>query len=263
MTPARDPVSDAAPVLVTRPLDDARRWVRQLRQQGLQAEALPLIAIEPLRSPAELDSLWQGLDAFDALMFVSSNAVVHFWGDRPRSWPAQLRGLAPGPGTARALVQQGVPAALVDTPPEDAAQFDSEALWQVVGHRSWQGRRVLIVRGQADSAAASPGRDWLAGWLLAAGAEVELVPVYRRAAPRFDDAQLGRIRAAQSDGSLWLFSSSEALRHLPAGLCWEGARALATHGRIAQSLREAGFGWVGETRPTLADVVGSIKSLNP
>ncbi|MGE3348297.1 MAG: uroporphyrinogen-III synthase, partial [Ramlibacter sp.] len=38
------------------------------------------------------------------------------------------------------------------------------------------------------------------------------------------------------------------------------ARAVATHPRIAQAAREAGFGVVCESRPALADVVASIES---
>ena len=56
-------------------------------------------------------------------------------------------------------------ASLVLTITEDAEQFDSEALWRLVGKRDWNGRRVLIVRGRTLSASAgdgsTPGRDWL------------------------------------------------------------------------------------------------------
>lgn len=247
-------------MLVTRPREDAQRWVAHLQAQGVPAETLPLIEITPLLDEPALRELWRGLDRFAALMFVSGNAVTHFFDGAPRHWPAGLRCLVPGPGTARALRACGVPASLIDSPPAQAAQFDSEALWQVVGQRAWQGQRVLIVRGQSGADAPSSGRDWLTQQLQAAGAQVELVAVYRRAAPAFDAAQRERMARAQHDGSLWLFSSSEAIGHLPADLQWQGARALVTHPRIAQAARRAGFGRVHESRPTLADVAASIKS---
>lgn len=250
-----------APVLVTRPREDADRWVAQLQAQGLAAEALPLIDIAPLLSQDRLAGLWQGLAHHAALMFVSGNAVAHFFAGGPRPWPPGLRCLAPGPGTAHALRARGVPGPLIDAPSADAAQFDSEALWQVVGERPWQGRRVLIVRGEGGADAPSAGRDWLAARLRAAGAQVEAVAVYRRQAPVFDAAQRARMAAAQADGSVWLLSSSEALRHLPPGLQWGHARALATHPRIAEAAVGAGFGQVLQSRPALADVVASIKSL--
>jgi uroporphyrinogen-III synthase len=79
----------------------------------------------------------------------------------------------------------------------------------------------------------------------------------------WDEAARATARRAAADGSLWLFSSSEAagnLARLLPGAQWQQARALATHPRIAQAVRALGFGQVGETRPALADVVASIES---
>jgi uroporphyrinogen-III synthase len=62
---------------------------------------------------------------------------------------------------------------------------------------------------------------------------------------------------------VWLFSSSEAVANLRALLpdqSWQQARAVATHPRIAQAARDAGFAVVCESRPALADVVASIES---
>ncbi|MGJ4749178.1 hypothetical protein ACQV5M_22630, partial [Leptospira sp. SA-E8] len=44
------------------------------------------------------------------------------------------------------------------------------------------------------------------------------------------------------------------LRRLLPRQDWRQARALATHARIAQAAREAGFGQVEISRPALADV---------
>ena len=251
----------APTVLVTRPADDAQRWVRVLQAQGLEAQALPLIDIAPVLDAAALDAAWQALPGLHALMFVSAHAVSHFFAGRPRAWPPALRALAPGPGTARALVAHGVPAECVDTPPQDAAQFDSEALWQQVGARDWAGRRVRLVRGRDEHGAeASAGRNWLAERLAERGAHVDALAVYQRAAPRFTPAQLERLAAAQHDGTVMLLSSSQAIAHLPPGLDWRQAQALATHPRIAEAARRAGFGRVSQSRPTLADVTASIKS---
>jgi uroporphyrinogen-III synthase len=93
-----------------------------------------------------------------------------------------------------------------------------------------------------------------------AGAAVEAVAVYERRAPEFSPAQLERMHRACGDGSIWLFSSSEAIAHLPAGLDWRQARALATHPRIAQAAQQAGFARVIQSRPALPEVLASIKS---
>ena len=228
------PSTGAARVLVTRPLQDARHWVQQLQQSGFTAEALPLIDIAPAADARAAGRAWQALGGYAACMFVSGNAVEYFFkqnmalakvapghiatktiASNAPGLPTSLRFMAPGPGTVAALLAAGVPAGQIDAPAADADQFDSEALWAVVGQRDWQGRRVLVVRGESQgSGGVSSGRDWIARQWEAAGAQVDFVGVYQRRAPVFTDAQLERARAASADGSMWLFSSSEAVANL-------------------------------------------------
>ncbi|MDO8370483.1 MAG: uroporphyrinogen-III synthase, partial [Polaromonas sp.] len=263
-------------VIVTRPEREAAGWVQALQAHGLQAEALPLIEIAALPETAALQQAWREIDAYSALMFVSGNAVDGFFASNQAAALVQKaqaatdsiaspgpRFLAPGPGTVAALRRAGVPELLIDAPAADAGQFDSEALWAVVGWRHWQGRRVLIVRGQgAGKDQSGAGRDWLAQQFVAAGARVDVVAVYQRRAPVFTESQRQRIEAAAHDGSVWLLSSSEALAHLPAG-DWSRARAVATHPRIAEVARAAGWGVVVQSRPEITDIVGSIESIPP
>jgi uroporphyrinogen-III synthase len=262
-------------VIVTRPAPDAQRWVDQLQQRGISAEALPLIEIASAPDMSAARAAWSHLDDYAAVMFVSGNAVEHFFalrrsGSEPSAQDlasfSSVRFMAPGPGTAQVLAAQGVPAAQIDTPPADAAQFDSEALWQVIGQRDWAGKRVLIVRGKSGhsgtSDTAATGREWLARQLESAGAAVDFVVVYERRAPHFTPAQLQRIAASQHDGSVWLFSSSEALAHLPQPADWSRAKAIATHSRIAHAAQAAGWGVVIESRPALDDIVASIELLH-
>lgn len=291
-TPNGQPV-----MLVTRPDQDAQLWVRQLLDAGVQAEALPLIEIGPASAASDvlaLQQAWQTLDHYAACLFVSGNAVDYFFkqmGSRAgvsrtslainniakekcAPVPAQLRLMAPGPGTAAALVAHGVAPAQIDMPPADAGQFDSQNLWKVVGQRDWRGRRVLIVRGctpatqpatSADPTSAS-GRDWITRQWEAAGATVACVTVYERRAPQLTAWQLKRARSASHDGTFWLFSSSEAVANLISqsslsAMDWSQARAVATHPRIASSLRAAGWGVVVASRPTLMDIVASVRSI--
>lgn len=281
-------------VIVTRPAPDAALWVQQLTQAGMAAEAFSLIEIAPVNGAADVQALqtaWQALDAYAACMFVSGHAVEHFFkrntafahagysgeatnniaiGDLRRISPG-LRFMAPGPGTVAALRAAGVPAAQIDAPAADAAQFDSEALWQVIGPRDWRGRKVLIVRGQSAGAeGVTSGRDWMVRQWQDAGASVDFVGVYQRRTPRLTEAQIERARIASADGSVWLFSSSEAVANLVGltalqGVDWRRARAVATHPRIAQAVRAAGWGVVVTSRPALADIgqaLGSIELLS-
>lgn len=170
---------------------------------------------------------------------------------------------ATGPGTLAALRHAGVPAQAIDTPDVSAGQFDSEALWEIVAPSVQPGDHVLIVRGGAPGGE-SAGRNWFASQLLSRGAAVDFVVAYERHPPNWSAAQQTRARLAARDGSIWLLSSSEAVGHLGQtlpGTCLANARAVATHPRIAEAARSAGFGVVCESRPTLGDVAASIESL--
>jgi len=250
------------PVVVTRPAPDAQRWVLRLRERGLDAEALPLLAIGAAPDPAALQSARAALATYAAVMFVSANAVQGFCAEG-LAWPAATRAWAPGPGTAQALREQGVPASAIDAPAADAAQFDSESLWRAVGDQLRAGDRLLLVRG-ADAEGRSQGREWLAAQLTTAGVRVDVVSAYRRALPAWTDAQRAMAARCTGPDALWLFSSSEAaanLRQLAPGLQWVQSRALATHPRIAEAVRALGFGRVHECRPAFEDVVASIESI--
>ncbi|WP_039049100.1 uroporphyrinogen-III synthase [Comamonas thiooxydans] len=276
-------------VLVTRPLHDAKPWVDAFRARGLQAEALPLIGIGPCTDPAAHQALLRARQLalkpghYRAVMFVSGNAVQYFFAqDQTPAFDAEAllapdtRAWTPGPGTERALLEAGLASLQIDGPSPDATQFESEALWQNVHGQVRPGDRVLIVRGTspatapvADNAGMSipstqgAGRDWLATRLREAGAEVELLAVYERQLPVWTAQQLDLARQAASDGSLWLFSSSEAVANLQQLLPqqqWHSGLALTTHERIASKALSAGFGRVLHSRPSLDDVVASIES---
>ena len=108
------------------------------------------------------------------------------------------------------------------------------------------------------------GRDWLAVQLAAAGLQVTQVAAYRCQPPRLTAAQQSRARQAMSDGSRWLFSSSEAAQNLALllpGAIGPASRALATHPRIAVRLQQQGWGRVEVVPATLAAQVASIECL--
>jgi uroporphyrinogen-III synthase len=110
---------------------------------------------------------------------------------------------------------------------------------------------------------AGAGRDWLAQQLRAAQVEVDFVVSYIRVLPTLSPAQLALARQAATDGSVWLFSSSQALQNLKQilpGQDWSMARAVASHPRIEKAARLAGFGAVKLTRPVLNELMASIES---
>lgn len=260
-------------VIVTRPAREAQRWVLDLAAQGLDAVALPLINVGPVDDPADLVHAWQHLGDYVGVMFVSGNAVEYFFASKPAlangfigQVATKTRAWATGPGTARALSRSGVALEMIDQPAQEAGQFDSEALWQVVAAQVKPGDRVLIVRGgdAEGSTAQGIGREWFANRLAQAGAQADFVVAYRRCAPEFGDREWQLAQVAAEDGAVWLFSSTEAVGNLTASLPdrhWGKARALATHPRIAAAVKAAGFGLVLESRPTFDDLLVALKQM--
>jgi uroporphyrinogen-III synthase len=148
-----------------------------------------------------------------------------------------------------------------------------------VRHQVQAGQSVLIVRGndalpdvspdtapndEAPADSTGAGRDWLGEQLKAQGAQVQWLAAYERRAPVWDAGQRAAAQHASEDGSVWVFSSSQAIGHLAdllPDVSWSQARALATHPRIAQAARDMGFGQVVQVRPVVADVLASLESI--
>lgn len=276
-------------IIVTRPQAQATAWVDALQHAGLDAVSLPLIHILPVADTTALQAAWRTPQQWDAWMFVSTNAIDGFFAARPEeiSLPMQgargpLRWWVTGPGSRKSLIAYGLSPEQLDSPPVGAGRFDSEALWSEIAPQVHARMRVLIVRGdtqeavpeastaqagshvQGVGASQGVGRDWLSTRLQSVGAAVQYVVAYRRSIPAWSDAQRLAALCAASDGSVWLFSASEAVSNLRA-LClqqdWSAARCVATHPRIAQAARDAGFGVVCESRPELTAVIGALKSV--
>lgn len=244
-------------LIVTRPRPQCAAWLARLAALGVDAVALPLIEILPARDPGPARAAWAALAAVDLAVFVSPNAVEHFFaqGDGA-AWPPHTLAACVGPGSAQALAAHGVAADLIVQPATDAASLDSEHLWQQLQpRRTWAGARVLLLRGDG-------GREWLAERLVEAGAQVEAITVYHRAGPRFaaaEQALLDDVRA-RPQAFVWLFSSAEAVGHLQA-FQLTGQRAIATHPRIAEAARAAGFTPVVLARPDPEAVTQALKTL--
>ena len=162
-----------------------------------------------------------------------------------------------------------MPEVCIASPAADAAQFDSEALWQRVSTQVQAGKPVLIVRGhdvntQPDAALSGTGRDWLAQQLQAAGASAQFVVAYERRTPTWAVLQKAQATQASTDGSVWCFSSSQAIQNLVHTLprqSWAKAHCIATHPRIAQAAQALSFGEIHMSKPSLPDVLVSLESL--
>ena len=263
-------------LLVTRPEPQASEWVQQLQLLGCPAKVLPLIETKAM---AELDlgASLQNHSTWRAVLFVSPSAVAYcpsawlqqWFGSEEPALAGRLehtqpkpkpkpqphpRAWAPGPGTAKALrlVGQAQPLSnlVIDSPPAEADQFDSESLWAVVAEQIRPGDAVLILRGaeaqhdpdsESTSRPEGSGREWLAEQIRARQGHVHYQAVYQRAGLLVlpDWAQQ---RPPQK--TVWLFSSSQAVQQLhqisPSAL-WRQSPVLATHPRIAETALQVGF----------------------
>lgn len=149
-----------------------------------------------------------------------------------------------------------MPANLIVQPATDAVSLDSEHLWtELAPRRAWQGARVLLLRGDG-------GREWLAERLAEAGAQVQAVTVYHRSGPRFTPEERALLATVQAQPGryVWLFSSAEAVGHLR-GIEPLGQPAIATHPRIVEAAREAGFAPVVLARPAPEAVTQALRAL--
>ncbi len=66
-------------VIITRPIREARRWVQILDQTGYDAVEFPLIEVAASADRQAVLDAAAALGRYDAVMFVSGNAVDHFF----------------------------------------------------------------------------------------------------------------------------------------------------------------------------------------
>lgn len=164
---------DRPRVLVTRPAGQSQGLCDRLTACGFDAIPVPAIAITALVDNSALAALITALECYQLAVFISVNAVQHGLTGilRQRNWPAQTAIATVGPGTAAAVQSFGL---RVDHVPQH--EYSSEGLLALPALKDMKGRRVVILRGNG-------GRDTLRAELVARGAQVEVVEVYRRICP--------------------------------------------------------------------------------
>lgn len=233
-----------APVVVTRPLQQAQAFASRVEALGRRVEIFPLLAIEPVEDAAELQAVLDRLDGFALVVFVSPNAIDAVFRFLA-AWPARLPIGIVGEGSRAALRAHGVEErhVVIFAPPGEG-KMDSEELLKVLPLDTLRGKRVLIVRGQS-------GRDFLSEALNERGIAVEHVAAYRRLAPPLDRRDRARLLALADHGADWVVTSSEALRNLLEMTRLAGGddrvvklqrqRIIVSHHRIAQTAHSLGF----------------------
>ena len=231
-------------MVVTRPLAQAQAFAARVAQAGRQPEIFPLLAIAPVPDRQLLQSYFADLSSYGLVVFVSPNAIDAAF-SCISGWPPAVAIGIVGEGSRLALEAHGVTAAnAVIIGPRNPAKMDSEELLLALDLESLRGKRALIVRGQA-------GRDFLTDTLRAHQIEVTHATAYLRTMPQLDAAAQLRLQSLLEADSVWVITSSEALRNLldmTKALAGEGfvvklqrSKILVPHHRIADTARSLGF----------------------
>jgi uroporphyrinogen III methyltransferase / synthase len=158
-------------VLVTRASARAGTLADRLRDQGADVLEMPSTRIVAL-DPAPLATAIRCLGDYQHVVFTSQTAVEFFW-DALRLASLDARALAAatvtaiGPATAESLLARGIAADIVPDRPVAEGVLDA-----LVARGRVSGTRLLYP-------AAEGGRDVLPEGLRAAGATVDVVPMYR------------------------------------------------------------------------------------
>ncbi|HJV85562.1 MAG TPA: uroporphyrinogen-III synthase [Noviherbaspirillum sp.] len=232
------------PVVVTRPLAQARPLAERIAATGRDVVVFPLLEIQPLPDQTHLQAALASLENYAMVAFVSPNAIDAAFRLRAE-WPRSVAIAVMGAGSKAALAQHGLTSANAKIiSPVDPQRTDSQTLLEVLEIDALRDKRVLIVRGET-------GRELLADALRDRGVLVEQVAAYRRCAPVLDEtgrAKLARLLEAESE---WIITSSEALRTLigmvrdlageQAVVKLQRQRFVVPHVRIAENAKALGF----------------------
>ena len=254
-------------IVVTRPSGQARQLIevltRAIEASGVGKRSLPEILSLPLltivpRSDEHLaDHIATVLSDADLAIFVSPNAIESVMRLLERDWQDFSKKIIPigvmGGSSHLALKNHGIGLEENPTPiiiPKNNENWDSEGLWRELGSLqwNWQNKKVVIFKGEG-------GRDWLADTLTKAGATVEAIPTYSRVPLDLDNPAWHLVREMDLSKSLWLLTSSEAVRYLGEVMKDQftqnlnAASALCPHHNIADAAELIGFGEVFTSEP--------------
>lgn len=257
----------AKTIIVTRPSGQARQLIGVLtksielsdvaKRSFPEVLSLPLLTIVPKTDDALVDHIASKLHDADLAIFVSPNAIECVMRLIERDWQDFSKSIIPigvmGGSSKLALNNHGIGLEIKPTPivmPQGNEQWDSEGLWHALQGLgwSWQNKKVVIFKGDG-------GRDWLADTLINAGAQLEAISTYTRVPLDIDNPAWQAIHELDFSKSLWLLTSSEAVRYLGSVIQGQftqslsSASALCPHHNIADAAQEIGFGEVFATEP--------------
>lgn len=249
-------------IVITRPSGQARQLSEAMQaslvDSGFTKEtfpqiiSLPLLTIAPKADDVLVAQITAALKTADLAIFVSPNAIECTMRLLAQSWQDLSGKPVPvgvmGGSSMAALKNHGIgvegnPTTVIL--PRNNTQWDSEGLWTELHKQNWDwsSKQVIIFKGEG-------GRDWLAETLKHAGAQVKAFSVYARVPLDLNSPAWNDIHEMDFAKSLWLLTSSEAVRYLgQAKLPLDLATAICPHHNIADAAEQIGFGEVFTCEP--------------
>jgi uroporphyrinogen III methyltransferase/synthase len=193
-------------VVVTRARAQASGLAATLHQLGAEVVELPAIRIEPRLESTEVQRAVESIGEYALICVTSPNgAGLLFEALATAGLDARVLAgatvAAIGPGTARALAEQGI---VADVVPE---RFVAEALVEALAGIEVEGKRVLLAR-------AAEARDVLPDALRERGAEVDVVALYETVREQPDEEAI----AAAQRADYVTFTSSSTVTNLTEAL---------------------------------------------
>lgn len=170
-------------ILICRPEPEASRLANAFHEAGAEARVLPLLAREPLPETPVTRTLIQNLDLYTHVIAVSPYAARLFLALADTWWPQLPMGIhwyGVGSGTASVLTHHGL------SPRKPENGWTSEALLALPSLQQFNHEKVLLVRGEE-------GRELIHQTLTERGADVTLLPLYKRHRPRHDKATVDEV----------------------------------------------------------------------
>lgn len=234
-------------VLVTRPPAQAQLWQERLTHAGAESLVIPLMLIEPLHKPAQVQAIKQcvmDFDRYQHAIFISQNAVQYGMQWLEDFWPQLPIGVnyyAVGSATARQLQKFGVSVIAA------GETMDSDALLALPQLQTMADQRVVIFRGVG-------GRQHLAETLTSRGARVDYCELYQRIFPAGSAQTLATIGDWGSAGDVVALHSGETLHNWQQVLetlqraDWFDIPIVVPGPRVATDARSRGFSCVLESR---------------
>ncbi len=170
-------------IMVTRTRSQASELIAQLEELGADCIEYATIALEPPKSWENLDIALQQLNQYDWILFTSINAIQYFF-TRLNFQQMDARNLAGlkigvvGTATQDELLKYGLKADLLPD-----KEFTGKGLAKKLLTQDIKDKKILLPR-------AAKANEELPKTLSKAGADVNIVPVYRNVRPKNKEQDL-------------------------------------------------------------------------